>query len=333
MKTINKFSSSVTDIMVVGMMTSFMNVPATLTKMWRFTIALLTLFAFGLGTHSLADDYVGLTVENDGHYYAKVPASSDWEIAREEAASLTYRFIDEVGQEHVYPGHLAVITNQRERDSIMTLGTTYNRAWTGGICDPVKNVWSWITEEEWIYTSWVTANDEAGQCVEGQTIAHINWACSYYYRWIGWESIWPDSAGGIISSIVEFEPPTLTCIGFESPMDLDSVKVEKKRALPLKAQLLDVDGVPLTDVSLAKPPVLQVIYTQKNIDEAAVDVTQDVLGAGRRTPGNQFTYKDGKWLYNMKTDNYTAPGTYILKMVAGDGQTIRPTCEATFIVE
>lgn len=291
-------------------------------------------FLLSFGTHALADDYVGPTVEIDGHYYARVLASPIWATARDEAASLTYRLIDETGEEHVYPGHLAVISNQRERDVIMTLGGIYERAWIGGIYDFDNATWSWITGEPWGYTSWVTGADVASEWEFGRTVVHINWAHPTWYSvWVGWQVSDPSGDDSVGSAIVEFEPRTLVCVGFEPPMDLDAVKVEKKRALPLNAQLLDGDGMPLTDANLAMSPVLQVMYTPKNGDEAAPDVTYDVLAVGLGTPGNQFTFEVDKWQYNVETSDYTAPGTYTLKMVAGDSQIIRPTCEATFVVE
>ena len=218
----------------------------------------------------------------------------------------------------------------------MTLGDNYNHSWIGGIYDFDNATWSWITGEPWDYTSWVTGADVASEWEFGRTVVFINWAHPVWWsQWVGWQVSYPSGDDGVDSAVLEFEPPTLVCVGFEPPMDLDAVNVEKKRALPLNAQLFDGDGMPLTDANLAMSPVLQIMYTPENGDEAAVDVTYDVLavGLGMVTPGNQFTFNIDKWQYNMETNDYTAPGTYTLKMVAGDSQIIRPTCEATFVVE
>lgn len=41
---------------------------------------------------------------------------------------------------------------------------------------------------------------------------------------------------------------------------------------------------------------------------------------------------DGAWQYNLKTSNYTAPGTYTITIVSGDETEYRidPSCEAAF---
>lgn len=105
--------------------------------------------------------------------------------------------------------------------------------------------------------------------------------------------------------------------------------------MPLKAQLLDVDGNPVTDAELMSTlPLLQVIYSPAT-GGVSVDVTDDALAVGKGTDGNEFyfDYTGSKWQYNLMTKNYTAPGTYTMTMTAGDGYVISPTCEAIFEIE
>ena len=124
-----------------------------------------------------------------------------------------------------------------------------------------------------------------------------------------------------------------SCGGFDPPMDKDAVAVKQNRVLPLKAQLFDENGHPVTNLGGVASPVVQIIYVPTIGD--AVDVTSDSLPAGQGTAGNQFTFHDGKWQFNLKTMNYTAPGTYKTSMVSGDGSqyTISQTCETSFVIK
>jgi hypothetical protein len=129
------------------------------------------------------------------------------------------------------------------------------------------------------------------------------------------------------------DPLTVTCIGFEPPMDKGAVKVKKNRVLPLKAQLL-ADGQALTDAEIIAPPVIQVMFDPLAGGDAE-DVTDDALSAGWGTEGNQFEFSDGKWQFNLKTKNYSAAGTYTITMVSGDDceYVIESTCIATFVID
>jgi hypothetical protein len=112
-----------------------------------------------------------------------------------------------------------------------------------------------------------------------------------------------------------------------------TVTARGNRALPLKAQLFDGDGLEVDDLGLTAPPVLQVLF-QAAGSTGAVDVTDDALPAGMGTEGNEFEYNlvDLVWQFNLKTKNYTAPGTYTITMVSGDEAeyVIDQACEATF---
>jgi len=126
-----------------------------------------------------------------------------------------------------------------------------------------------------------------------------------------------------------------SCTGFEPPLDNGPVTVKKNRALPLKAQLFDSDGIPVTDVGIVALPVIQVLY-DSGMGGDAVDVTVDALPAGQGTEGNQFVFTDdGKWQFNLKTKNYTAVGIYTILMVSGDDAeySIDPTCAVDFEIE
>lgn len=127
--------------------------------------------------------------------------------------------------------------------------------------------------------------------------------------------------------------PTLSCVGFEPPLEDGPVTVKKNRALPLKAQLLDSDSILVTDSDIVSPPVIQVLFDSGT--EPAMDVTGYVLSAGQGTDGNQFVFTDDlKWQFNLKTKNYSAAGTYTVTMESGDESeyTISPICIAEFVI-
>ena len=132
-----------------------------------------------------------------------------------------------------------------------------------------------------------------------------------------------------------YSQPPLSCSGFEPPMENYPVTVKgKNAALPLKAQLFDSENNLITDFDLEAAPVLQVIFTPSQGGEP-LDVSDQALPAGQGTEGNQFVFTDeGKWQYNLKTKNYSAPGTYTITMVSGDESEykIEPTCETSFVV-
>lgn len=124
----------------------------------------------------------------------------------------------------------------------------------------------------------------------------------------------------------------LHCEGYEPPLAGGAVKVNKNRALPFKAQLYDELNIPVLPVHLGSaPPVIRVIY-HSGIGPAE-DVTDEAIPAGKGTPGNQFVFEDDKWQFNLLTKNYTAPGTYTVTMVPGNGYFIEPTCAGSFVIQ
>ena len=132
---------------------------------------------------------------------------------------------------------------------------------------------------------------------------------------------------------VEFiAQPQLTCVGFYPPLADGAVTVRNKRVLPLKAELFDVDSLKITDADIISPPVIQVFYDPGV--QPAVDVTSDALSAGQGTDGNQFEFTgEAKWQFNLSTKNYTAAGTYTIKMVSGDeSEYAIDSCVAQFVV-
>lgn len=128
--------------------------------------------------------------------------------------------------------------------------------------------------------------------------------------------------------------PTYTCNGFQSPLANGPVKVKKNRVLPVKAQLFN-DTEMMTDANIVSPPVIQVTY-QSSVESDPIDVTNDAYAVGFGTDGNIFEYNvaDECWQYNLKTSNYTSPGTYTITMESGkDSEYLVNTCSALFVIE
>lgn len=128
--------------------------------------------------------------------------------------------------------------------------------------------------------------------------------------------------------------PTHSCVGFEPPLANGPVKVKKNRVLPLKAELFDADGFALGNGHLDAAPVVQVMY-DSGTDGAPVDVSMDALPAGLGMDGNMFVFTGSQWQFNLKTRNYTAPGTYMVGLVSGDTAEygVAPICVAEFVIE
>jgi hypothetical protein len=125
----------------------------------------------------------------------------------------------------------------------------------------------------------------------------------------------------------------LNCVGFAPPMDKGPVIVRQNRALPFKAQLFDQSGTAFTDTQLGSaPPVINVSY-DAGTGSQPTDVTALAVPAGLGTPGNQFVFADGVWQFNLKTTNYTAPGTYRVTILPGDSYTIEPACSGSFVIK
>ena len=140
----------------------------------------------------------------------------------------------------------------------------------------------------------------------------------------------------LIAQFTTIDPvPSVSCVGFEPPMDGGAVKVKKNRALPHKAQLFDENGQPINDLDITAPPMIQVIFDD-GVTAEAQDVTSEALSAGAGTEGNQFEFLGSKWQFNLKTKNYTAVGTYTTTMESGDTSEYvidDPTCDGEFVID
>lgn len=130
------------------------------------------------------------------------------------------------------------------------------------------------------------------------------------------------------------KPLTLSCAGFQPPANSGPITVKKNRAIPFKAELFDVDGFAITGADIKAAPVIQVFFISAG-GGAPIDVSGDTLPAGASSEGNMFVFANDHWQYNLKTSNYSAPGTYLISMESGDADEygIDPTCNVSFVIE
>ncbi len=128
--------------------------------------------------------------------------------------------------------------------------------------------------------------------------------------------------------------PALTCQNdrFESPFsEVITLKNKMKRAIPVKMQLVDVDGYVITGSDLSSPPVVNVSY---NPGTGADDSNNsDLVPPGLADDGNEFRYDDPYWVINLATKQFTSAGTYEVTAVAGDDSYAidANSCSGTFI--
>jgi hypothetical protein len=140
----------------------------------------------------------------------------------------------------------------------------------------------------------------------------------------------------------------LSCVGFEPPMNqaflpdalgggIIARKVKKNKTLPFKAEVFDLDGLPVTDLLAASPPEIYVIFVV-GLPDVAIDVTPDALSNGKRTDGRQFIVISGDtWSYNLPVKGFTETGIgqYYASIISGDPDeyVISPGCVGVFVID
>jgi hypothetical protein len=148
--------------------------------------------------------------------------------------------------------------------------------------------------------------------------------------WDALASYWADEAGAIKT---HNSAPVISCVGFDAPFDVPiSLKAKVNRAIPLKMQLF-ANGTPITDLNIGGPaPVVNVKFSAGG--GPAIDVTDQLAPWGQSSDGNQFRFDptSGRWVFNLGTKSFTAPGTYTVTAVPGDtSYAISPTCTGQFV--
>ena len=138
-------------------------------------------------------------------------------------------------------------------------------------------------------------------------------------------------------ALIEFQPtaPAHACVGFKKPLKKKArVWINRNRVLPLRAKLIDSEGMELDDTNLQASPVVQIEF-DSGISGPTDDITDDALPAEIGMDGNQFVYRGRKWKFNLKVKNLTAPGTYIVSLESGNEAEYRvdPNCSIKFVIK
>jgi hypothetical protein len=124
---------------------------------------------------------------------------------------------------------------------------------------------------------------------------------------------------------------SFSCIGFNPPFDKKlMLKKKVKRAIPLRIQLFDGNTL-ITDQNGPSPPVVEVDYNGITYGDGSDD-TEELEPLGNASDGNQLRYDiDCEcWIFNLGTKQFSSPGTYEVRIEAGPGYNIDPTCSQQF---
>jgi hypothetical protein len=139
--------------------------------------------------------------------------------------------------------------------------------------------------------------------------------------------------------------PGYKCVGFSPPVADSPLRLRRNQAIPLRAELQDADGVPITgdDLAFTNPPVVQAWYYSENPNdpnntEEPLDYSGDVLPMGEADKGNQFYFVEtdtGYWQFILDGRVWSASGWYQVMMDSGSysDYMIAPTCMAQFVIE
>jgi len=138
------------------------------------------------------------------------------------------------------------------------------------------------------------------------------------------------------SIVVGQAAPTYSCQGFHTPFDIPIlIKTKVQRAIPLKAQMFDGGGTPITPTVLGTvpAPVVNVTYTANG--GTAADVTSELDPLGQSSSGNVFNFDSttNTWWFNLATTPFSAWGTYTVSLQSGDSSKylVSPQCSGTFV--
>ena len=153
-------------------------------------------------------------------------------------------------------------------------------------------------------------------------------------------NIYVDDAGNnrvlVYDGTLDHNP--LTCAGYDDPFASPLALAQKSnRPIPLSMTLTDSNSGVITDADISAPPVVNVTFGGQSL--GVVPPNPDVLPGTKKAKaakkGNIFEF-DGsiaKWIYNLDTALYAAPGKYTVTPVPGDNSytiNTRTGCLQTF---
>ncbi|MFN2386028.1 MAG: hypothetical protein ABR576_07045 [Thermoanaerobaculia bacterium] len=120
------------------------------------------------------------------------------------------------------------------------------------------------------------------------------------------------------------------CEGFAGPIE-KQMEIPRGRTLPLKAQLLDAAGKPVSAEPLDPPPAIRLV----RLDGGTETDSSDIAAAGDFGKAGKFVFRESFWKFDLDTADFPELGTYRAELVSGDGSRYRieSPCAVTFILK
>lgn len=134
----------------------------------------------------------------------------------------------------------------------------------------------------------------------------------------------PDSRDAPAGSAV------LRCEAFAAPL-LPQMEIQRGRTLPLKAQLLDAAGQPVTGEKLDPAPEVRLV----RLEGGAATDRSELAAAGDFGKSGRFVFRESYWKFDLATADFPEPGTYRAEIASGDESRYRiePACAITFVLK
>lgn len=130
--------------------------------------------------------------------------------------------------------------------------------------------------------------------------------------------------------------PLIACAGFDNIGDTVFTST-LPRAIPLRAELTDSDGLTVTDFEIPSAPIFEVLFDPELPVDPPADATGLLPPSSAGEAGNEFAYDAvaGRWGLNLHTLRLSHPGTYTIRMASSAPleYAINPTCVATYVIE
>lgn len=131
-------------------------------------------------------------------------------------------------------------------------------------------------------------------------------------------------------------PSLIACAGFDNIGDTVFTST-LPRAIPLRAELTDSDGLAVTDVEIPSAPIFEVLFDPEPPVDPPADATGLLPPSSAGEAGNEFAYDAvaGRWGLNLHTLRLSHPGTYTIRMASSAPleYAINPTCAASYVIE
>ena len=253
---------------------------------------------FGDGTNTREREIFPFENVNDGRFNDTGSAGdwSFWLTGHNETGYIIIDLLDvyEISRFEIQNTHNRDFNDRGTRDFRIFLsadGENYEAV----IDDTLPNVFGTGSQIPWVSYE-----------VPGISARYVKFNVDSYYL---------DSGG--LNELNVYSVPRLNSIGFDPPFD-EIISIKKNICVPLKAELFDIDGNPVTDSDISNPPIL-VMDSYSSVISAVDSTIIDQIPLSEVIDGIQFSFIGNRWCCNLKIkDYYIGPGTYTFKMISGN---------------